>query len=481
VREQGRGRGERGQVIVLFALMLVPLLVMAALVVDIGVHQNEHQDVRDAVDAASLAATAYLPTLTASDGTNAIQIAKDYATGNDSGLDADDLMVTFHCLVADANNNGQADIGTVPGHCNPGAIASWDCSGGRCIADCVPSDATKCNVVRVSISKDVPYGFARVIGQDHGNTGVVDSAACTGPCGGAPNAPLDIVLILDRTYSLHDEVSPGVTEFELVQAAARSFLLSLDPNLQHVALGVLGPSDAVDNDSPYPCTGYPTAYGHLAENYTTTDNDPAYKWIVAPPGPAWGPLQSDYQLNGVLNPSSQIVRTIDCLEMNGVTDLSTPIEKAKQYLDSPWPRPPSEAERAIVLFTDGEATGPTGTPYQPCNRANTKATAAKNGAVPIKIVTIGFALNGLTCRGLLPYGGADEATSSPYHGVSAMQLLEDMSSPVPGTPATNAECNSAENADGDLYFCEPDATDLSSVFVQAAAQLTGKPRLVRLP
>ncbi len=66
---------------------------------------------------------------------------------------------------------------------------------------CDPNAGDSCNTIVVRASNIVPYYFAPVIGINQGSTGVVQGAACTGTCGN-PAAPLDVVLVLDRTTSM---------------------------------------------------------------------------------------------------------------------------------------------------------------------------------------------------------------------------------------------------------------------------------------
>ena len=80
---------------------------------------------------------------------------------------------------------------------------------------------------------------------NQGSTGVVVSAACNGPCGQPPFAPLDVVVVIDRTSSMAGDENN-------LRDAASSVLTSYDPNVQHVALGMLGPSTMTQS-----CSGSP--------------------------------------------------------------------------------------------------------------------------------------------------------------------------------------------------------------------------------
>lgn len=448
-----RRRREEGQVVVLFALVIVALLTMLALVVDIGSQTNAKEKVRNAVDAAALAAAADLPA-TSANVASIVQTARTYASGNDADLTAPKVAVTFRCVVADANNDGVPDAGTVPGQCDqrPAVIQPFTCSGGRCTALCVPTEGDICNALIVSSSKNVPYRFAPVINARQGSTGTVNSAACRGSCGGAISVPMDIALVVDRTASMS---SDDITN---VKNASRAVLGYLDPAFHSVALGLIGPS-STSGTCASPNGG---AYGNAASTGV---------WIAAPYNPITAPVTNYQNVDGTLNSSSQLVKTINCFNNPGGagTDLGTPIAAAKTYFDA-YGRP--GVAKAIMLMTDGEATEPNS---QSCKWARDKAAEAK--AADIEIVTIGFGVAGATCN------DASTPSPSPYQYAPVTHLLADMASPINGVAADDdLGCTEPENTDGDSFYCEPRTEDLSSVFVAAASQITGgmKPRLVNL-
>lgn len=72
-----RSRGQRGYVLVMFALLLVPLLLMAGFAVDIGSWYSRASDIRRAADAAALAGVVWLP-----DETKARSVALEAAARN---------------------------------------------------------------------------------------------------------------------------------------------------------------------------------------------------------------------------------------------------------------------------------------------------------------------------------------------------------------------------------------------------------------
>jgi hypothetical protein len=104
----------------------------------------------------------------------------------------------------------------------------------------------------------------------------------------------------------------------------------------------------------------------------------------------------------------------------------------------------------------------------PCNYANTQANFAK--AANIEIFTIGFGVESEDCV----------EPGTPYHNQPVTELLADMAD---NSLDDHGHCDNiteadAENADGDHFFCEPRSSDLSSVFTQAAVQLSGGTKLI---
>jgi len=391
--ERGRGPeggGERGFVLVWFAILLTLLMIVAAFVVDLTYAYSATQRAQNAADAGSLAGVVVMPEFA-----DAEDIARQVAANN--GVDVSDVTV---------------EQTSVP------------------------------NQLKVTVRHQVSTFFAGVIGID--TLTVTRSATAEYE---APQ-PFDLVMIIDRTGSM----TP--TDLSNAKNAAKAVLSFLDPSLEHVALGVLGPSSTSRE-----CTGLNVgAYGLPAGSVTEL----GATWLASP-SPA-APPASDYQNpDGSLNTVSQVVKTIECLATSGVgTDLGTPIQRAQTYFENHG-RP--DARRGVILLSDGAANEPNN---QSCQFAFNAATQAKGAE--ISMVTIGFGVQGDRC--------VDSGGSYP-NGTALTKLLSDMASPIDGQPAVDLGCTDAENQDGDNFFCEPRSADLEEVFVQAAAQLVGRaPRLV---
>jgi hypothetical protein len=267
------------------------------------------------------------------------------------------------------------------------------------------------------------------------------------------------VVIVDRTGSM------SAADLTNAKDAAKSVLTSLNPAVQRVALGVLGPSDTTSN-----CSGTNSPAKGLGGNaaaYGSTYPGDLTKWIpVGLTGTGGAPVNESYlnPAGTALNTSSLIVKTINCMNTSSTgTNLSTPIKMARQYLAASGR---AGAAKAILFETDGTPNFGAGTASDyTCLAANTEATTAK--AAGIELFTVGFGITGAdTCPD----------TTGAWKSKSVTQVLASMAN----TSVDNG-CNDAENTDGDHFYCQPKSSDLTSVFVSVVTTLTGSTRLIQLP
>src|SRR4249920_788032 len=94
-----RRSGERGQIMILFVLVLIVIMAFAALVIDVGVLRNANQNLWNALDAGALAGAQELP----ADASNARTIALDFADRNYPGGLPPGVTVGFRCIIGSAS------------------------------------------------------------------------------------------------------------------------------------------------------------------------------------------------------------------------------------------------------------------------------------------------------------------------------------------------------------------------------------------
>ena len=302
----------------LFAVVLVALLAMTGFVLDVGHAYFVHRTLQADADAAATAAANELPNM----GT-ALSTARAYS-GSDGGKNARDNVpgvsttVTTKCLP-------QAP-------CNP------------------------VNAVTVRQDAQVKTFFARVVGIDSINVSA-KATACS-PCS---TRPLDIMLVLDRTGSMCWDHSgrpdPACTDLNNAREGMRTFLRFMDPASARIGLAVLPPAPSMGDR----CAKPPDLASY---------DDRSAPYVVSP-------LQTDYLVDGELNPSSDLVATIGCVVGAGGTSYATALEAAQAELDA---HGRSNVQDVIIFVSDGAANyGPSyygnTSPYrmQPCHQGISSA------------------------------------------------------------------------------------------------------------
>ena len=115
---------EHGQIIILFALVLVVILAFGAIVVDLGVLRNNRQILVNALDSAALAAGSKLPvdgSPTASPTgqlTAARKLIDDSIQANYPGLPTSAYSITYQCMIGVNPSTNQAWISRdIPAAC----------------------------------------------------------------------------------------------------------------------------------------------------------------------------------------------------------------------------------------------------------------------------------------------------------------------------------------------------------------------------
>jgi Putative Flp pilus-assembly TadE/G-like/von Willebrand factor type A domain len=273
------GDRQDGQIIVLFELCLVVILACAALVIDLGLLRNNKQILVNTLDSAALAGAYTLPVDPAVPGhtaADAEKLIKANIKANFPSLKlGTDYHITYRCLVGADPVTGVPLISRdVPAMCDPrpslGIVApalppasAFTGAGPRRISACDPvTHADKCNVVVIDGSETTPYSIAPVVGVTSGSTGTIVSAACNGSlCGQVIAAPVDLVIILDRTFSMTGTDTSGNNKIASLKTAAKAVLGVYDPAKQRVALALTGPSEVDAAGNPMMTCNSNTAYG----------------------------------------------------------------------------------------------------------------------------------------------------------------------------------------------------------------------------
>jgi hypothetical protein len=468
---QTGGEHERGQIIILFALVLVVIVLFAGIVVDLGMLRNDRQTLVNTMDAAALAGGTRLPVdgsvapagaSAGSQYTLANALIASTISANYPTLSSSEYTITYKCLIGiDSSSPPQPYISRdVPAVCDPhyslthAPLASdFVGAGATRVSSCDPRAGDKCNVVVVTGTATTQYVLGPVVGIMSGSTGAVQSASCKGPCGQSPLTPVDVALVIDRTSSMSG------TDTTNAKAAANSIVSLYNPALQWLALGTLGPSTT----PPGACAAAPA--GSIG-----TANAPAdlRRWVPVGLSGIGSVISSTY---------AKISSNISCYTNSSTgTDLADPVTMAAYELIHNGRG--ATVRKGIILETDGQPNTAVGSGPNYCALADAAATAAK--AQGIEIFTIGF--------GLGPSDGGDPRcpdSSGFWHNKTATALLASMSTqPTLGITVarpTGTDCSAAENSDLDHFFCQPKSGDLTLVFQAAAAQLaTGVAHLVQL-
>ena len=421
---------ESGAVVIITALLLVVLMGSVAFAVDLARLRHERQVLQTAVDLGALAGAGKLPAQGVDEADDVVATARRIALANAPQLASATLDIDFRCAVSDPEGDGGADSTDVRFACGPdgggGWPDGWNTRRGRAFHSCDPYGGELCNTIVVRASNLVPYFFAPVLGIDDGSTGAVTGVSCKGFCG-QPSSPLDVVMVLDRSTSMTNG------DMANLKNAALSVLDFYDPALQHVALVALPYTHPTNRCIANPIQNYP-AVGRM--------------WQITG-------LMSDYKTSGgALNPSSQIVSRINCLQRatnltrvtpsgSGHTDLGDPMETAHDILIDDGR---ADVPDVIIFMTDGEANQPRFN--QPCDYAVDRATNAELDDVDVYVVAYGVA----SAR-------CSYDSSGTYRGAFASTMAADMAAEDSDDNAPGA-CAADENTDGDHYFCESGSSDL---------------------
>lgn len=290
------GMGERGQILILFSLLIVVMLLFVSAVVDVGFFLHTRAQAQQAADAAALAGAQELP-----DNPEAAEVvARDYLDRN--GVDPDLADISFQCTTDSeficTDFDGRYDTIVITPHKQSpaffGGILKLVGAGGTCWVDGCVAQAT--------------------------------AAACRGACGPVGNAPVDVVVALDHSGSM--------TATDLTNAKDSIRTLFEDFNYLYQTVGLaLTP---------------PVKTGNHCDSIETWSQ--SYTWLAAA-------LTNTFQTSAhVLNNFSPPVQYSQCVERGGPsgshTDVGSPIKAATDELVA---NGRLDVAHGIIMLTDGAA------------------------------------------------------------------------------------------------------------------------------
>lgn len=382
--------------------VLVVMLGFAAFAIDVGRAYFAKRQLQASADAAALAGAQNLP-----DPSSAMALAGQYGpAGNNPPRGVENVQVSMStkCLKS-----------------SPG---------------CAPA-----NALTVKESGQVPTKFARLLGIN--SFDVHATATACSPCG---QQPLDVMLVLDRTGSMCD--TKGCTDLNNAVQGLKTFLGEMDPEYDQVGLAVLPPAWSTSSrcDKP-PDETQPQTYDSKSAAYVVV------------------PLSTDYMVDGQLNPSSNLVSTINCIKADGWTAYATALEKAQEELQA---HGRADAQKVIVFLSDGAAnTGPaylgSSSPYvtQPCHQGITSAQSiAGSGTM---VFTIGYDLGHDTCK-------AEDLN----HKVGSVYVRTPEQPSITAEEAMRGMASSSGN-----FYNQPSAGQLNTIYTAVAGDiLHGTSKLV---
>lgn len=494
-----RPRDERGATAVLVALMAIILFGAAALAVDYSSLAMERQNLHDHIDSAAQSGAFELP----SSGASAAAAARSIATAQDGDLSFDSDDIGLYCVVS--------SVGTAPlwtpnlaqigpsGTCYPGPApyslanyAGMRCNASICAIPC-PQTGTgiKCNTVKVSYDKSVPYSFARIFGINTGQTGSVASAACKGSCGEDTPNPLDVVVVADRTPSMGANLTS-------LQSSIQTMMRAMDPTMHILALATIdAAAEEQTQTNLLTSSGCASTGGHKARVIDHFPNSTEMKvgsWMATQFSNTYG---TRVGTTTTLNDKDRVTNAVKCLEHSSGyyrTHLAAPLRSAVQHLYdesetnlgalSASMNRPGTVRKVIIFETDGQplesassggnlnvsTVEPMGvneprstSEATACQNLKNVANAAKNkGAL---IITVGFG----------------DAATGDCGSQSTASVLASVATDSATSGCDTATKRSAENVDGDNFFCATSGAELAPIFATAFNQLQTGIKLINLP
>jgi Flp pilus assembly protein TadG len=407
---------ESGQTLPLIALFMVILLGILGMVVDLGNAYRVHQQLQATADAAAAAGADNLPNTA-----TAVSAASSYSA-------------------AAGGKNSIPGAGTI------NVSTTTDCSTSSQF--CNPA-----NTVHVSETAHVPTTFLRLFGINTIDE-TANASACS-PCGGAP---LDVMIVLDRTGSMGQS-----NKLVNAKAGITAFMDTMDPSVDNVGLAILPPAPSaaqactdVTNDFHLTQNPSPGSYDHGTYSYANA------AYVVVP-------LSNTYATTlGNLVSTSPLMSTINCVKAGGGTAYADALDAAYQELVKDGR---TGTQKVIVFLSDGAANDGPGSyastsPYvvSPCGQGVTSAGVAK--ANKVLVYSIAYTGNGDACN--ISVGAKNPATGKIVTASQYDSIAEPDGLTASGALQQIASPNTANNT---YFYNLPTAQSLTGIFTSIAGDI----------
>ena len=463
-------KDELGQVLPMMALMLIPLLGMAALAVDAGRAEYAHRELQAETDAAALAGAAGLP-----NGTTAISNANAYSS-----------------VAGDKNTGANLQgVSMVTGYPALQCLTTLKNEGIACAA---PGNA---NAIQVKQQLTMPMYFAGLFGY-HSVTIVASSTAAMN---GSTTSPYNVAVIVDTTGSMSDNDSDSncaSTRLSCEMAGVQMLLKTLSPcgaGLTSCGTATLGNvTNSVDRVSllTFPAVSSTTVSADYDCSGSTNPTIAKYNTPVPqvaselPAGSTYQilPFTSDYRTSDLattLNPSSQLVEAVD--GNSGCSGMQNPggtgtyyagvIYAAGNYLLAEQTANPG-SKNVLIILSDGDSNA---------TYANMGSnTSQTSGVFPSSIKQCGQAVTAAKYVATQGVGGT--RVYSVAYGAESTGCSTDAGAYTPCTTMQNIASApqyffsdyTATGSGGCVSASQP-TTNLNQIFTQIVANLTS-PRLI---
>jgi Putative Flp pilus-assembly TadE/G-like len=304
-------------------IALIALLGTAALVMDVGFAYYAKRQVQAQADAAALAGAQQLP-----DITSATSVATQYSNLNLP------------------NNMAGESTPVITTRCSTSS-AAW-CGSGKTF---------QANTIAVTETGTSPTWFSRVLGFTNFN--VSGTATACQPCS---SAPVDIMLVIDRTGSMCQPQGPGgsCTDLDNAKLGVQTLLGIMDPNIDTIGLvafppyasGGSNPVCSSNTVSTLSSNGLTAHAGNYDSSSLTYLDDPLASTFKTSAASALNPASTLVQHMTTDTSNSGASNCPDGIQSFGSTSYDDALRAAQAELVKDGRK---GVPKFIVFMTDGEA------------------------------------------------------------------------------------------------------------------------------